>query len=176
MIIGKAVVFATGLGLSPAVATGAASVLALADSIGVLAIGGLSDRLGEVRTAGSTLILCGLSLATATVLGSNSFGTAFVGLMGAAAFFRGPVFSIFPNLVGEYYGKSRSSENYAVLYSAKVWGGVVGGTATSVLIASAGWTPSFLLGAGAIGLARFGTFALRPIRRGSSARRSGRIN
>lgn len=165
MVIGKAVAFATGLGLSPAVATGAASALAIADSAGLLVIGGISDRVGEVRTAGMTLVLCGVSLAAATVLGMNGLGATFILLLGAAAFFRSPVFSIFPNLVGEYYGKDRSSENYAVLYSAKVWGGVIGGTATSLLIASIGWVPSFLLGAGAIALAGFGVFILHPVDR-----------
>ena len=170
MIIGKAVAFATGLGLSPTVATGAASALALADSLGLILIGGASDRLGKIRTAGSTLILCGVSLAAATILGANGLGAAFVILLGGAAFFRSPVFSIFPNLVGEYYGEARSSENYAVLYSAKVWGGVIGGTATSVLIASLGWSMSFLLGAGAIALAGAGVFALEPVDRESTAR------
>jgi OFA family oxalate/formate antiporter-like MFS transporter len=170
MIIGKAIAFATGLGLSPATATGAASALALADSLGLIVIGGASDRLGEVRTAGLTLSLCGVSLAAATLLGANGFGKTFVVLLGAAAFFRSPVFSIFPNLVGEYYGEARSSENYAVLYSAKVWGGVIGGTATSVLIASLGWTVSFLLAAGAVALTGIGVFALEPVDRGSIAR------
>ena len=170
MIIEKAVAFATSLGLSPGVATGAASALALADSLGLIVIGGASDRLGEIRTAGSTLILCGVTLAAATVLGANGFGVAFVVLLGGAAFFRSPVFSIFPNLVGEYYGEARSSENYAVLYSSKVWGGVIGGTATSALIASLGWRTSFLLGAGTIALAGAGVFALEPVDRGSIAR------
>lgn len=73
---------------------------------------------------------------------------------------------MFPGLVGEYYGTANSSETYAALYTGKLWGSVLGGVVTSVLIASLGWSQSFLLGAGVLALAGVAMFAVRPVERG----------
>ncbi|MDY6764692.1 MAG: OFA family MFS transporter, partial [Halobacteria archaeon] len=162
MLIGKSVSFAQGLGLSDATATASASLIALADGAGVLIVGGVSDRLGRETTTGATLLLCGASLFGAVMVGGIGMEVAFVALVGAAAFFRSPVFSIFPSVVGDYYGEAHSSENYALLYTAKVWGGVFGGTVTSLLIASMGWSNSFFLGAALLVLSGLASFFLRP--------------
>jgi OFA family oxalate/formate antiporter-like MFS transporter len=73
--------------------------------------------------------------------------------------------------VGEYYGAARSSENYAALYTAKIWGGVGGGAAASVAVGVLGWTPAFLLGAGLLLVAGVGTAFLRPVARPRAGRR-----
>lgn len=39
-----------------------------------------------------------------------------------------------PGVIDQYYGEKYSSENYAVLLTAKLWGGIFGGTVTSVLV------------------------------------------
>jgi len=150
MLIGKAVAFVEQFGFPGALATAAASVVALSDAAGILTIGGASDRLGRERTLAASVTVCGVVLAAAVPLGEMGYGVAFVGALGAAAFFRSPVFSVVPALVGEYYGQARSSENYALLYTAKVWGGVGGGVVASGLIADVGWEATFLLGAAAM--------------------------
>ena len=147
MLIGKAVAFTQQYGLPATVATVAASTVALSDSAGIVTVGGLSDRLGRERTIAATVTVCGIAIAAAVWAGEAGRGWLFVGLLGVAAFFRSPVFSITPALVGDYYGQARSSENYALLYTAKVWGGIGGGVAASALIAAVGWSTAFLLGA-----------------------------
>jgi OFA family oxalate/formate antiporter-like MFS transporter len=169
MLVGRSVGFATGLGLTDAVATTVASSVALADGAGVLIVSGLSDRFGGERTAGASLVVCGCALAGSVVAGGRGLATPFVLLVAAAAFFRSPVFGIFPALVAEYYGTARSSENYAVVYSAKVPGGVVGGTVAGALVVTLGWSESFLLGAGLLALAGFVTLLLRPASIGPDA-------
>ncbi|MCU4800269.1 OFA family MFS transporter [Halobacteria archaeon HArc-gm2] len=163
MLIGKAVAFADQFGLPAAVLTAAASVVALADSAGLLAIGGLSDRLGRERTAAATVTLSGVAIALAVWTGATQRALPFVVLLGAAAFFRSPVFSIVPSLVGEYYGQARSSENYAVLYTAKAWGGIGGGVVASLLITRVGWSMAFLLGAAALSAVGLSLTRLRPV-------------
>jgi len=150
MLVGKAVTFVEQFGFPAAVATGAASVVALSDSAGILAVGGLSDRLGRERTIAATVTLSGLVVAVAVWVGTAGYGTPFVLLLGAGAFFRSPVFSIVPALVGEYFGRAHSSENYALLYTAKTWGGVGGGVVASLLVATLGWSATFLVGAAAM--------------------------
>lgn len=163
MLIGKVIDFAANLGLSAGAATAAASMVAVAEGGGVLAGGALSDRLGQVRTVGAALILSGVGIAGATLLGAVGLGTIFVVFVGIAAFFRSPVFSVFPSLVGSYYGTAHSSENYALLYSAKIWGSVLGGTVTSLLIAALGWQESFLIAAVLMTLAGALTLTIRPV-------------
>ncbi|MFW5911279.1 MAG: MFS transporter [Halolamina sp.] len=165
MLIEKAIAFAAGLGLSGGVATAAASVIAFGDSAGVIVGGGLADRFDPERTVGAALVLGAAAIVGAIVAGGAGVGVAFVVLVGAAAFFRSPAFAVFPGLVGEYYGTAHSSENYAVLYTGKLWGSVFGGAATSVLVAALGWSQSFLLGAGLLVLAGLAMFSVRPVDR-----------
>ncbi len=162
MVIGKAVAFAAALDLSAAAATGGASAIALADAGGVLVIGGLSDRLGRERTVGASLVVTGVALVAAVAAGALGSGPGFVALVGAVAFFRSPVFAIFPALVGEYYGERHSSTNYAALYTGKLWGGLLGGAVASALVVALGWTTTFLLGAVVVAVGGLAAFALRP--------------
>lgn len=154
MLIEKVVAYANQLGLSPVAATAAASLVALGQGTGVLALGSVSDRLGRERTLVISLVLCGAALAAAVVAGQFALDWVFVIFMGITMFFRSPSFAIMPSLIGEYYGEAYSSENYAVLLTAKLWGGIFGGTVTSVLVLDFGWSATFLIGAGlAIGAA-----------------------
>jgi OFA family oxalate/formate antiporter-like MFS transporter len=162
MVIGKVVAFAEAAGL-PAAATGAASLVALGDGAGVIVGGSAADRFGRERTMAVSLVACGVCLAGAVAVAAGGLGPAFVALIAASSAFRSPAFSVFPSLVGDYYGTSHSSENYALLYSSKLWGGVVGGVVTSALIVGYGWTPTFLGGAVLLVVAGVGIAFLRPV-------------
>jgi len=164
MLIGKVVAYADALGLPGAVATAGASVVAFADAAGIVTVGGLSDRYGRVRTLSVSLVCAGLALLAATVAGDAGAAWPFAALVGLAALFRSPTFAIFPTLVGEYYGAARSSENYALLYTGKVWGSVFGGTVASLLVVSVGWTTSFRVAAVVLAVAGAATGLLRPPR------------
>ncbi|WP_433634652.1 MFS transporter [Halomicrococcus sp. NG-SE-24] len=148
MVIEKVVAYANRLGLSPTAATTAAALVALGQATGVLVLGSLSDRLGRERTLIVSLVFCGGALAATVVAGQSTLDWAFVLLAGVTMFFRSPSFAIMPGLVGEYYGEKYSSENYAVLLTAKLWGGIFGGTVTSVLVLRLGWSTTFLMAAG----------------------------
>jgi len=167
MVIGKVVAFAEAMTL-PTAATVAASLVALGDGVGVVVGGSAADRFGGERTLAASFVVCGVCLGGATVAAGAGLGLVFVALVAATAFFRSPAFSVLPAIVGEYYGTSHSSENYAVLYSAKLWGGVVGGTVTSALIVSYGWDATFLLGAVSLVAAGIGVYFLRPVAAGAA--------
>lgn len=170
MVIAKVVAFASALSLPAAAATASASLVALTDAAGVLVGGSLSDRFGRRRTVAVSLVLCGLTLAGAVVVGRAGFAMGFVALIGAAAFFRSPPFAVFPGIVAAYYGRTFSSENYAALYTAKLFGGIFGGTIASGLVVSIGWSESFALGAGLIALAGIALAFLRPVASARPAR------
>jgi OFA family oxalate/formate antiporter-like MFS transporter len=162
MLVGKVVAYANAVGLPAAVATASASVVAATDAAGIVTVGGVSDRLGRVRTVAASLVVSGLALAASTVAGAAAAAWPFAALVGVAALFRSPAFAVFPSLIGEYYGTARSSENYALLYTAKVWGSVFGGTVASVLVVTFGWTTSFRVSAVVLALAGVATALLRP--------------
>ena len=160
MLIGKVISYANVFGLPAAAATAGASVVAVSDALGIAIIGGLSDKLGRERTVAGSLVLGGVALAATVPVGGANAAWAFVALAGAAALFRSPPFSVFPSLVGDYYGQANSSQNYALLYTAKIWGSIFGGTVASGLVVSLGWTDSFLLAAAALSLAGIATAVL----------------
>lgn len=166
LMIGKIVSFASALSLPVAAGTAAASAIALSEAAGTIVGGGLSDRFGRRRTVAVSLVLCGVSLAGAVAAGAAELAVGFVALVGAAAFFRTPMFAVFPNLVADYYGRAYSSENYAALYTGKLFGGVLGGTVASGLVVTIGWSASFAIGAVLAVVAGVAMAFLRPVEGG----------
>jgi OFA family oxalate/formate antiporter-like MFS transporter len=77
-------------------------------------------------------------------------------------FFWSPQYTLFPSVVGEYYGSTHSSANYALLYSGKMWGGVFGGAVTGWLVTVSSWGATFLLGGVLAILAGLAALLLRP--------------
>jgi OFA family oxalate/formate antiporter-like MFS transporter len=165
MVIGKIVSYASALSLPAAAGTAAASAVALSEAGGTVVGGSLSDRFGRRRTVAASLSLCGVALAGAVAAGEAGVAVGFVGLVGAAALFRAPVFAVFPNLVADYYGRAYSSENYAALYTGKLFGGVLGGTVASGLVVTIGWSTSFAIGAVLAVLSGVAMVFLKPVDR-----------
>jgi OFA family oxalate/formate antiporter-like MFS transporter len=71
---------------------------------------------------------------------------AFVAAVFIATFFWSPQYTLFPSVVGDYYGREHSSANYAFLYSGKMWGGLFGGAVTGFLVTALSWETTFVLG------------------------------
>lgn len=163
MLIGKAVSFATGLGLPAAIGTAAASVIAISEAGGIAIVSLISDRIGAERTIATALVGAGLAVGVAVLAGSAGLGTVFVLAVGAAAFFRSPVFAVFPGLIARYYGRARSSQNYALLYTAKIPGSIIGGLGASIVINELAWAPTFLGGAILLIVAGALTAVLHPV-------------
>ncbi|WP_158855240.1 OFA family MFS transporter [Halorhabdus sp. CUG00001] len=162
MLIEKVVSYAGTRSLRAAVATAAATLLPVASAAGRLTIGGLSDRLGRTRTMTVTFVLSGLGLFGVVAFGEGGIGTAFVAAVVASVFCSSPQYTLFPSAVADFYGDANSSGNYALLYSAKIWGGVFGGTVTGTAVVALGWNPTFLLGGSLAVLAGLGALALQP--------------
>jgi OFA family oxalate/formate antiporter-like MFS transporter len=106
--------------------------------------------------------LCGLGLFGVVWFGSIGASLGFVGAVVVATFFWSPQYTLFPSVVGDYYGTQHSSANYALLYSGKMWGGVFGGAVAGWLILQTGWTTTFLVGGCLAVLAGIAALALRP--------------
>ena len=162
MLTEKVVDFAVFHDFAPVVATLAATLLPLSSAVGRLVLGEASDRFDPMWTMASSFILCGLGLFTVVHFGMQQSRAAFVVAVVVATFFWSPKYTLFPSVVGEYYGAKHSSANYALLYSGKTWGGVLGGTVTGLLVSAVGWDRTFLLGGALAVVAGLAAFGLRP--------------
>ncbi|MGN8215348.1 OFA family MFS transporter [Halococcus salifodinae] len=162
MLAANLIPFAENVGLSAVIATASATLLPIADGVGRLSVGGISDRLGRKRSMMVAFALCGIGLFALVGMGAVGTSVGFLGAVAVAAFFEGTQYTLFPSLVADYYGHEHSSTNYAVLYSAKMIGGVFGGTAVGWLVAATDWSVAFLVGGALAICASLGAIVLRP--------------
>ncbi|WP_044957758.1 OFA family MFS transporter [Halarchaeum acidiphilum] len=171
MLTEKIVDYAGHLGLAAFIATLAATLLPLSSAVGRLILGEASDRFDPVYTMSSSFVLCGLGLFAVVYFGIRGMPAIFVTAVVVATFFWSPKYTLFPSVVADYYGTENSSANYALLYSGKMWGGVVGGTVTGVLATSLGWNQTFLIGGVLAVVAGVAALALRPPADGATSDR-----
>jgi OFA family oxalate/formate antiporter-like MFS transporter len=162
IVIANVVRFAEQFGLAAVVATASATLLPVAAGVSRMILGEASDRFDRKKVMAASFMLAGAFRLALIGAGRAEAGIAFVGLVMAAMFFSSPLFVYFPSVIADYYGSRNSSGNYAVLYTAKVGGGVFAGTVTGYLVATAGWVPTFALGGGLAIAAGLAALLLRP--------------
>ncbi len=162
MITARAILYAEASGLTAGVATVAATLLPVGSAGGRLVVGGLSDRFDRERMMAVSFLLCGVGTVAVVAFAGLGSGIGYILTVAIAVFFWSSQFSLFPSLVGDYYGSKHSSTNYSLVYSGKMWGGVFGGGFVGWLIAVVGWDVAFLVGGGLALAAGLLGFVLRP--------------
>jgi len=162
IVIANVVRFAEDLGLAAVVTTVAATLLPISAGVSRLILGEATDRFSRKRVMVGSFLLAGLCRLGLVAAGTAEIGAAFVGMVLLAMFFSSPLYVFFPSLLADYYGAGNSSGNYAVLYTAKVGGGVFAGTVTGFLVAAYGWVPTFTLAAALALAAGVAGLLLRP--------------
>jgi MFS family permease len=123
-------------GLSLAVGAAAVGVLALVSGAGRSIASRFSDRFGRRQTLGLALGAEGfalLGLAFSASAGSAVGLVAFAALSGLAG---GAFYSLFINLVADYFGERSAVGNFGLVYSAKIFGGLIGVGLPAMLIPS----------------------------------------
>lgn len=88
----------------------------LMNGIGRPFVGWISDVMGRELTLCVTFLVEGFAILSLGVYGRNA--VAFV-LLAAVIFLTWDIYSIFPALTSEHFGKKYASTNYALLYTAK---------------------------------------------------------
>ena len=109
------------------------AALTLATSLNAIANGGsrvfwgwMSDRTGRELVMGVAFLLQAMCLMLVLTVGRLS-GTLFTLTLVLTFFTWGEVFSLFPSIVGDYYGTKCATSNYGVMYSAKGVAALIGG-------------------------------------------------
>ncbi|MEZ3144498.1 OFA family MFS transporter [Halobaculum sp. MBLA0143] len=164
MLTAQIVAFADALELNAVTATASATVLPVAGGVGRLVVGDLSDRVDRERAMAASFLLCGVGVLGTVLFARAGRPLAFVAAVIVATFFWSPQYTLFPSVVGDYYGREHSSANYALLYSGKMWGGVFGGAVVGWVVGAASWSVAFAVGGALAILAGVGALALRPPR------------
>jgi OFA family oxalate/formate antiporter-like MFS transporter len=138
--VSKIVKYSNSFHFTAAAATAAAGGIAIANGIGRVALGSLSERIGRETAMIWSYILTGVFLFLTIFAGAAHSETLFVITAILAIFFWGPLFSLFPAVIGQYFGEMAAGSNYGLLYAiAKGSGGLYGGVLSAVLIIQNGY-------------------------------------
>ena len=113
-------------GFSLGIGASAVGLLAVVNGAGRSFAGRISDRFGRRQTLSAALLLEGcaqLALVYSASVGQPAAFVAFAALSGMAG---GAFYPLFASLVADYFGERNAVRNFGVVYSAKLFGGIIG--------------------------------------------------
>ncbi len=138
--VSQIVAYAGSFKFTALAGTLAASGITISNGVGRVVLGGISERIGRESAAIWTYILTAVFLFLTVIAGVAHSEALFVITAVVAIFFWGPLFTLFPAMIGQYYGSLAAGSNYGLLYAiAKGSGGVYGGVLTAILVKQAGF-------------------------------------
>jgi len=140
-IIGHLIPYGQELGFT-VVALVSLYLFPFADGVGRLVSGTISDLVGRPHSMLLFYCVSGISM---LVLSFNLNPAAFVLLIIITAFTWGSLFSLFPSMVGDYFGSKNSGSNYGFTYTAKAIGGVFAGYGASLMLSRIGVSETLIV-------------------------------
>ncbi|MDU5106889.1 MULTISPECIES: OFA family MFS transporter [unclassified Clostridium] len=118
------------VGLTPAVAANAVAMVAIFNTAGRIILGALSDKLGRLK-----VVILSLSVTTVAVFVLSfiplNFGIFFACVASIAFCFGGNI-TVFPAIVGEFFGIQNQTKNYGVIYQGFGLGAIAGSFISSI--------------------------------------------
>jgi OFA family oxalate/formate antiporter-like MFS transporter len=134
---------AQAFGLAAGALTLAAALSPLANAASRIFWGWASDRVGRERAMIVAFMLQAVALLLVLGVGHLSAGW-FAFTLVLVYFTWGEIYSLFPALVGDYFGSKHATSNYGVMYSAKGAASIVGGGLAAMLFEQFGsWSAAF---------------------------------
>jgi OFA family oxalate/formate antiporter-like MFS transporter len=104
--------------------------------------GWLSDFLGRENTLGTALMLEGLAILL--FINFVRVPVLFVILTGLTFFAWGEIYSLFPALSGDLFGRKHATTNYGLLYTAKGTAALLVPLGNHIQEATGSWKPVFI--------------------------------
>jgi OFA family oxalate/formate antiporter-like MFS transporter len=128
------------VGLTPAVAANAVAMIAIFNTAGRIILGALSDRVGPLKVVLFALAFTAISVFILGTIHLN-LGIFFACVAGIAFCFGGNI-TVFPPIVGNFFGLNNQTKNYGIVYQG--FGlGALSGTAIATLVG--GFKPTFMV-------------------------------
>ena len=131
-------------GFSLAIGASAVGLLAVVNGAGRSVAGRISDRFGRRQTLSAALLLEGcaqLGLVYSASVGQTAAFVIFAALSGMAG---GAFYPLFASLVADYFGERNAVRNFGMVYSAKLFGGIIGVGLPALVVGSDGLTLLFV--------------------------------
>jgi OFA family oxalate/formate antiporter-like MFS transporter len=148
MVTIQAAVVADTFKISAAALTAALVVGRLANGAGRIFWGWLSDSIGREMAMFIPYVLQAASLIAVLFVGRTS-GKAFTITLAIVYFIWGSMFSLFPAIIGDYFGAKNATSNYGFLYMAKGVAALLAGGIAAVFFKKFGnWDAVFYCAAG----------------------------
>ncbi|MBV7276915.1 oxalate/formate MFS antiporter [Clostridium sp. PL3] len=138
--------FGTKLGIASSFIVAAVMLNSLANGVGRVFWGSVSDRLGRTKTMCLSFGLNAIFLFLLPVFGGSS-GVAYVVLLMCVMFTWGQLFSLFPSLNADIFGSTYAATNYGFIYSGKGFASILGGGLGAALAAHYSWGVVFTVAA-----------------------------
>ena len=153
----------TLLGFTIPALTFALSLNNLMNGIGRPVFGWLSDVIGRESTLFLTFLAEGLAVLALAKYGSNPVSFVIVAALSFLVW--GDIYSIFPALTSDQFGKKYASTNYALMYTAKGCAALFVPLGSVIAVATGSWFTTLLVAAIADIVAAFIMIGLvRPLR------------
>ena len=111
-------------------------MLAIVNGAGRSMAGRMSDRLGRRQTLTAALLIQGcaqLGLVYSASIAEPAAFVVFAALCGLAG---GAFYPLIASLVADYFGEPNAARNFGLVYSAKMFGGVIGLGLPALLVAT----------------------------------------
>ena len=103
------------VGMTPAAAAAAVSVLALFNAFGRIVAGTLSDKIGRINTLTLACVLGGAGLLCLYFTGTGSVAQFYVGLSVVGVSF-GSFMGVYPGFTADQFGPKNNSVNYGIMF------------------------------------------------------------
>lgn len=127
-------------GLDVTTAANAVAMIAIFNTAGRIILGALSDKVGRLRVVAGSLALTTIAVLVLSFAHLN-FGIFFACVAGIAFCFGGNI-TVFPAIVGDFFGLKNHSKNYGFIYQGFGLGALSGSFIASYL---GGFKPTFIV-------------------------------
>jgi MFS transporter, OFA family, oxalate/formate antiporter len=142
---------AASWGIGTAALATATALNAVANGTSRIVWGWISDRTGRESALVIAFVFHAISLLLVAAVGRVS-GTWFTVTLVLTFLTWGEIYSLFPAILGDYYGTRHATSNYGVLYSAKGVASILGGSIAALLFEYFGTWSACLYGSATLAL------------------------
>ncbi|MDP9726788.1 OFA family oxalate/formate antiporter-like MFS transporter [Priestia aryabhattai] len=127
-------------GLNVAAAANTVAMIAIFNTGGRLILGSLSDKVSRLKVIASTFFITAIAVLTLSFVQLN-YGVFFI-CVAAIAFCFGGNITVFPAIVGDFFGLKNHSKNYGIVYQGFGLGALAGSFIAAFL---GGFKPTFIV-------------------------------